>query len=56
MERMLDLRTHAGLELLGLLQQPRPRAREVQLASRARLHRHTCQQAPCASSRLSTAR
>ena len=40
MERVLDLRTDAGLELLGPLEQLRPLARRVQLASLARLHGH----------------
>src|SRR6478672_9756747 len=34
-KRMLHLRAYAGLQLLGLLEQPRPLAREVELAALA---------------------
>jgi len=52
MEWMLDLRAHAGLELLGLLEQLRQPPREV-LAAFPRLHRHC---GPSASLRLPTPR
>ena len=38
-ERVLDLGANAGLQLLGLLEQLRPRAGRIQLSALARLHR-----------------